>query len=174
METVFVSMICIVLIVVGGMTMAGGFLNSLDNTSANIDLVSQRNEQIMRTNLSIIEVNQISSYRVEVIIENIGQVKLAEFSKWDVIVHHRGDDKKNHVAWLPYVSGNPGDNEWSVEGIYTLNGTDEVFEPDIFNPGEEMILEMRLYPGIDPGSENLINITSPNGVTVSKAFKGNY
>jgi hypothetical protein len=173
METVFVSMICIALIVVGGMTMAGGFLNSLDNTSANIDLVSQRNEQIMRTNLSIVEVNQISSYRVEVVVENSGQVKLAEFNKWDVIVHHSGDDEKDYVTWLPYTSGNPDDNEWSVEGIYTLTGTEEVFEPNILNPGEEMIMEIRLYPGIYPESENLINITTPNGVTVSKTFTGN-
>ena len=37
METAFVSIICIALMVIGGMTMSRGFLSSMDNTSANIE-----------------------------------------------------------------------------------------------------------------------------------------
>jgi len=174
MEAAFVSMICIALIVVGGMTMARGFLSTIDTTSMNIDTMSQRSEDKMRTNLSVIEVDQISSYRFEILLENVGQTKLSDFEKWDIIVHHRGDDLVQYVTWLPYVNGTPSDDEWSVEGIYTATDLDEVFEPDIFNPDEHMIIEMRLDPGVDPESTNLVSITTPNGVTVSKSFVGEY
>jgi hypothetical protein len=172
METAFVSIICVALLVIGGMTMSRGFLSSIDNTSANIDSISQRNEQIMRTNLTVLEVTQPSSNRLEVHLGNIGQVKLAEFAKWDIIVHHRDDDDQYHVTWLPYTASNPANNEWTVEGIYTSSGLPEAFEPGIFNPDEELVIESRINPNIKTGSENVVIITTPNGVTVTKAFTG--
>jgi hypothetical protein len=171
-ETAFVSIICIALLVIGGMTMSRGFLSSIDNTSANIDTISQRNEQIMRTNISVEEITQPSSNTLELRLSNIGQVKLADYAKWDVIVHHMDDDNKYYVTWLPYKASGPGNNEWTVEGIYTRSGQPEVFEPGIFNPDEELVIEGIIDPQIKTGSENLIIVTTPNGVTITKSFTG--
>jgi hypothetical protein len=172
METAFVSIICVALLVIGGMTMSRGFLSSIDNTSANIDSISQRNEQIMRTNITVDEVSQSSANELEIHLDNIGQVKLAEFAKWDIIIHHRDDDDQYYVTWMPYTASSPGNNEWTVEGLYTASGQPEAFEPGIFNPDEEMVIEARIDPGIKTGSDNLVIITTPNGVTVTKAFTG--
>jgi hypothetical protein len=172
METAFVSIICVALLVIGGMTMSRGFLSSIDNTSSNIDSISQRNEQIMRTNITVKEVIQPSANRLEIHLDNIGQVKLAEFTKWDIIVHYRDNNDQYYVTWLPYTGSNPGSNEWTVDGIYTASGLPEVFEPGIFNPDEEMVITSRISPNIKTGSENTVIITTPNGVTVSKAFTG--
>jgi hypothetical protein len=171
-ETAFVSIICIALLVIGGMTMSRGFLTSIDNTSANIDTISQRNEQIMRTNITVLEVTQPAANRLEMHLSNIGQVKLADFAKWDIIVHHRDDDGEYYVTWLPYTNSSLGNNEWTVEGIYTQSGQPEVFEPGIFNPDEELVIESKIEPAIQTGSENLVIVTTPNGVTVSKSFTG--
>jgi hypothetical protein len=171
-ETAFVSIICVALLVIGGMTMSRGFLSSIDNTSANIDTISQRNEQIMRTNINVIEVTQPAANKMELHLGNIGQVKLAEYAKWDIIIHHMNEDDQYYVTWLPYVDSNPGSNEWTVKGIYTQSGSPEVFEPGIFNPDEELVIECDLDSGIKTDSENLAIITTPNGVTVSKSFTG--
>jgi len=172
METVFVSMICIALMVIGSMTMARGFLTSIDSTSANIDTISQRNEEIMRTNISVEEITETSSTTVEVHISNIGQTKLSDFAKWDIIIHHMAEDDSYTVTWLPYVTSGPGNNEWTLEGIYTSSSLPEVFDPGILNPDEEMVIEAVVDPAIKTGSENLVLITTPNGVTISKSFTG--
>ncbi len=172
METAFVSVICVALMVIGGMTMARGFLSSVDNTSANMQVVSQRNEDMMRTNISVQEVNQISADTVQVHISNKGQTKLSDFPKWDVIVHHMDTTDHYYVTWMPYKTSSPGANEWTVSGIYTSSGQPEVFDPGILNPDEEMVIETKISPNIKTGSENLVVVTTPNGVTVTKSFNG--
>jgi hypothetical protein len=172
METAFVSMICVALMVIGGMTMARGFLSSVDDTSVNMQVVSQRNEEIMRTNISVTAIEQASANRLEVHISNIGQIKLTDFPKWDVIVHHMDDANTHYVTWLPYKSSGPGNNEWTIAGIYTASGQPEVFDPGILNPDEVMVIETVIDPDIKTGSENLVVITTPNGITVTKSFTG--
>jgi hypothetical protein len=176
METAFVSLICIALMVVGGMTMSRGFLASIDNTSNNIQAVSQRDEEIMRTNIQVLSAEQSASNQLEVAIRNIGQTKLTNMEKWDVIVHSNDASVQSHVTWLPYVDSSPGDNEWTLEGIYIdsdpMNQVPEYFEPGILNPEEEMVLECRLDPPVGEGTMNLVSISTPNGITVSKSFSG--
>ena len=174
METVFVSVICIALIVVGGMTMSRGFLSSIDSTSANIDAISQRNEEIMRTNILVLNANQTGPSMLELSLRNIGQTKLSDSSQWDIIVHHCDFDLNYYVTWLPYTGSSPSNNQWTVKGIYTDSAREipEVFEPGIFNPDEEMVIESKIDPPVGPGTTNLVSITTPNGVTVSKTFTG--
>jgi hypothetical protein len=172
METAFVSMVCVVLIVIGGMTMSRGFLSSIDSTSSNIDTISQRNEEIMRTNIQVLGAEQTSGTNLEIWLQNIGQTKLADFSQWDVIVHHQDNSEVFHVSWFPYNQDALENNHWNVKGIYTLSDANEVFEPRIFNPDEKMVIQAEIDPAVKTGSTNMVLITTPNGVTVSKSFTG--
>src|ERR1035437_7014618 len=142
METAIVSVICIALMVIGGMTMSRGFLSSVDSTSSNITTISQRNEAIMRTNVVVLTATQPSSDTISISLRNTGEIKLADFSKWDIIVQYTDAVGGNHVSWLPYVSSAPENNQWTLQGIYTNAATlsPEVFEPGIFNPDEEAII----------------------------------
>ena len=47
METAIVSIICIALVIFGGMTMSQGFLNTVDTSTSGLEEMSQRNEIIM-------------------------------------------------------------------------------------------------------------------------------
>jgi archaellum component FlaF (FlaF/FlaG flagellin family) len=174
METIFVSIICVALMVIGGMTMSQGFLRSIDNTSANITVISQRDQDIMRTNITALSACQTAADTVEVSLQNCGQTKLASFDKWDIIVHSTDAEGRKYVTWLPYTGGDPGDNQWHIKGIYIDAGAGlpEAFEPGILNPDEEIIIECRLNPPVGPGTINLISISTPNGITVSKTFTG--
>ena len=91
METAVVSLICIALIMFGGMTMAQGFLTSVDASTVGLEEIGQRDETIMRTELSAVSASQPSASILEVTLENAGQTKLADFDKWDVIVQYYDD-----------------------------------------------------------------------------------
>jgi hypothetical protein len=174
METAFVSIICVALMVIGGMTMSQGFLTSVDTTTNNIQELSQRDEDIMRTNIAILDASQTAPNMLLVTIKNCGQTKLAGFEKWDVIVHSENGEGQRQVSWLPYNGVSPGNNEWAVRGIYMDSGgtVPEVYEPGIVNPDETVVMECQIDPPVGENTVNLVSVSTPNGVTVSKTFRG--
>ena len=172
METAIVSLICIALIVFGGMTMSQGFVNSVDASTVGLEEVGQRNEEIMRTKLSPLTTSQPSANRVDVTLENIGQTKLANFDKWDVIVQYYDSGGSYHVKWLPYTEETLGDNEWQKVGIYldAAAETPEVFEPGVLNYEEEIKIRAQLNPAVGAGTTNLVVVSTPNGIPASISF----
>jgi len=173
METAIVSLICIGLIVFGGMTMSQGFLTSVDTTTAGLEQASSHNEQIMRTELSVQDASSDRYGNLDVILLNDGQTKLSSFSKWDVIVQYDGDDGGYYAKWLPYTSGAPGADEWTVGGIY-VDGNPEAFEPDILNPGETLEIVAMIAPEAESSTVLMVTISTPNGITASTSFvRGN-
>ena len=172
METAIVAIMCIVLIVLGGMTMSQSFLSSADSSMVGVEGLSVREGEVMRTELAPLTANVGPGGKsLEVALRNSGQVKLASFNKWDVIIQYYGSGAY-HVAWFPYAGGTPGDNEWTVQGIYlnAENQTAEVFEPGILNPGEEMVIEARVNPPVSDNSTGDVVISTPNGVPESISF----
>lgn len=170
METAIVSLICIALIVFGGMTMGKGFLSSVDTSTLGWEDMGERDETIMRTELSpLTATTSDNGQSLKVMLDNSGQTKLANFSKWDVIIQYYDDSGAYYSKWLPYTEGTPSDNEWTVTAIY-LNQQTEAFEPNILNPGEEIEVQVRLNPSIGRDTSNLVVISSPNGVAASIAF----
>ena len=173
METAIVSLICIGLIVFGGMTMSQGFLTSVDTTTTGLEQASSQNEQLMRTELSVVTTSSDSYGNLNVTLLNGGQTKLSSFSKWDVIVQYDGDDGGYYAKWLPYTSGAPGAGEWTVAGIY-MDGDPEVFEPDILNPGETLEIVATIDPPAERDTVLMVTISTPNGITASISFvRGN-
>jgi len=174
METAIVSIICIALIVVGGMTMSKSFLSSVDTTAVGLEEVSNRDKNILRTSLSIISASQTAENILRVRMENIGQVKLNDFDKWDIIVHYYDSSGNYHVKWLPYTDYSLEDNEWTKDGIYIDSAllTAEAFEPEILNPDEEMIIRAQLNPVVGIDTVNTVIISTSNGVSTSATFIG--
>jgi len=174
MENAIVSLICIALMLFGGMTMSHDFMSTVDKTSASLGQLSTRTEDIMRTELLPISASQPSADYVEVTLWNTGQTKLSSFDKWDLVVQYHDTESIYHVMWIPYTSGVPGDNEWTQEGIYLNAGskTPEVFDPGLLNPGEEIIIEAKLSPSVGEETTNLIVVATPNGMPASIVFAG--
>ena len=170
METAIVSIICIVLIVVGGMTLSQGFLTSADTASMALEEVGTRDKEIMRTELSTVssEVDTSGNY-VTLKLKNTGQEKLADFEKWDVIVQYFDGTGQYITLWLPYQAGTLGDNEWQVTAL-TMDGAAESFEPSILNPNETIEMQVKLNPGVGAGTTNMIVASTPNGIPVSVYF----
>lgn len=174
MESAIVSLICIALIVLGGMTLSQGFLSTMDSSSVGLEEMSERAEEIMRTELTPLKAELPSADKVEVTLRNSGQTKLSTFASWDNIVQYHDSGGTYHVEWLPYIEGTPGNNTWTDKGIYldAELGTPEAFEPGILNPGEELIIEAKLDPPVGTATTNLVVIVTHNGIPASISFEG--
>ena len=77
------------------------------------------------------------------------------------------------VLWLPHTTvADPPNGKWTDRGIYhdavTLDS--EVYEPNIFNPGEEIIIRVNITPEIPSGTDNLVTIGTANGARLSAPF----
>jgi hypothetical protein len=151
------------------MTMSRGFMTSVDTSTTGLDAIGQRNETIMRTELTPLSTSLPSGNTLDIILENSGQTKLADFDKWDVIVQYYDDTAVYHVAWLPYTEDTLGNNEWQVEWI-RIDGVDEVYEPNVLNPKEEIKIRAQLNPAPGAGTTNLAVVSTPNGITASTYF----
>jgi len=170
METAIVSIICIMLIIVGGMTLSQGFITSADTASTALEEAGSKDREILRTELSTVstEVDSTGHY-ITLVVENTGQEKLADFSKWDVIVQYFDASSQYITLWLPYREGTLGDNEWQVSGIY-INESPETFEPGILNPGEKLHIRVKVNPAVGADTTNMIVASTPNGIPVSIYF----
>jgi hypothetical protein len=172
METAIVSIICIAMIVFGGMTMSHGFMTSVDASTAGLEQIGDRNEAIMRTELTPLSTNLTlvsGPSPLDIVLENTGQTKAADFEKWDVIVQYYDESGTYHVKWLPYNVGGGAINEWGVSWIY-LDGQPEKFEPNVLNPGEQIMIETQLDPPVGVGTTNMVVVSTPSGVTSSTYF----
>jgi hypothetical protein len=159
-----VTIICIAMIVVGGMTLSQGILTSTDSAAISVESISVREGDIMRTDIEILRAAELTwGDDLRITVKNSGQTKLASYDKWDLIVTYEDGGGELHSSWLPYTTGAPANNEWEKAGI-GLNGPYEYFEPGILNPGEEMVLLARLDPLPGDATNADISITTPNGV----------
>ena len=164
METAIVSIMCIVLIVLGGMTMSQGFLTSADTAALGVEEISVRDGEIMRTHIDISHVTSLHwSDCLRIWMDNTGQTKLASFDKWDIIADYADAGGSRYITWLPYTSEAVSNNEWEETQLF-VNGRAEVFEPEIFNPGEEMLAHALLNPPPGGVTSGNVTVSAPNGV----------
>ena len=172
METAIISVICIGLVVFGGMTMARGFITTVDTSTTNLQQVGQRSEDILRTEITPVDANVTlqpdGRDLLEITVQNTGQTKLADFEDWDVIVQYYDGSGGYHVEWLPY-SGTADTYQWEVTWIH-LNGNPELVDPGVLNPGEELLISTYLDPAAGAGTTNLAVLSTPSGVTASTYF----
>jgi hypothetical protein len=169
METAIVSIICIGLIAFGGMTMSRGFLTSVDSSTAELDAVGQRNETIMRTEITPLAATMSSNNILEITVENSGQTRLADYDKWDVIIQYYDGEGVYHITWLPFTEEVAGDNEWEISWI-RVNDAAEIYEPNVLNPKEQMLIRAQVNPAVGAGTTNMAVIATPSGITASTYF----
>lgn len=169
------TIICIAMIVVGGMTLSQGILTSADTAALDVGHMSMMEGEIARTDLSIDRAAQLSwADYLRVLVSNTGQTKLANYDKWDVIVSYIDSDDNTCLKWLPFTELLSGDNNWYKARI-GLDGPVEYFEPGIINPAEEMVILSHLDPPPKSGTDINISISTPNGVYSSLSIsKLNY
>jgi len=172
METVIISIICIALMIFGGMTMSQNFMSSVDTSTMSLSEIGQRTETLTKTELTPISTNITlvpGADPLEIVLKNTGQTKMADFDKWDVIIQYFDDAGNYDVVWLPYDPAGAGTYEWEI-GWIRLDGMPETFEPNVLNPGEEIMIRTWLDPSVGANTTNMVVISTPSGITCSTYF----
>jgi hypothetical protein len=92
------------------------------------------------------------------------------------IAFDAGMDAVNDIFYIDDVQilAEDDDNKWMVDAIYTDDtfGQEEVFEPDILNPGEVVLMKLKLDPQPGSSTTNRVVVSTPNGVVASAQFQG--
>lgn len=161
METALVSLVSIALVIIGTLTMTMSYLRSASTMADSWRQMEQQVGNILRTEIVATPPVSYSGGVVNLTVANEGQVNLGDFSYWDVIIQYQ-NGQANYIAYTEYP---PGSNQWAVEGIYQSDNVTELFDLNLLNPGEEMIMAINLNPEIGEGTTGKITIATPNGVT---------
>lgn len=135
-------------------------------SAANISDAWQNISTQMEESLqSAIDVNQLIPYHggtLELAVQNIGQKALSSFDNWDTIVEY-ADGSTSYITYKE--SGTLENNEWTTAGIFITNsGLEEVFDPGILNPEEELIILINMYPQISIGDTVRVTVATPGGI----------
>lgn len=163
MENLIITIACIALILLGTASFATSSLNSVDTLSSSWKQAEAKAQEINRTDISAIDSQTLANgSEIDITIRNEGNTSLTSFNKWDVIIRYQNGS----TQWIPYSGSTPG---WSVSGIY-LNGNPEIFEPNILNPDETMVINIRLSPLVSENTTNLAIISTDNGVNIQTTF----
>lgn len=172
MENAVIALISIAIILGGTLTLVLGSIPVIDTLTNSSKQMEQLAGEMRRTEITTDNCT-ISSGGAQVVItvRNNGELSLADFASWDVIVRYYSDNTSCSSEWLPYTSSNPPENnKWTVDGIY-FGSSAETIEPNILNPGENMNVLMRLDPAVAVGTTNWATISTPNGVATQAIFR---
>ena len=164
------------LITAGALTLTQASLSSASDMSLAWDKMVERSGERSRTDLTLLTADlQGSGSDIDISIRNSGQTALADFSMWDAVIRYyeTSDNLDLKVLWLPYTTeAQPANGQWTVTGIYmdadTLEA--EVYEPGVFNPGEQMIIRLTIIPAIPAETDNLVKLAAGNGVGLAAPF----
>ena len=172
METAIVAVIIVAIILSGTLTIARSYFSSQDAILSSWREMEERRGERVRTLLAAEGgTTADSGGTVEVTLKNEGDTKLADFKRWDVILHYYGSDDSYNVKWYPYGTGT---NQWTVAGIYldAANNVAEVYDPGILNPGEEAVIKVSVQPTVSSGTAVFFLAGTPNGISASISFTG--
>jgi len=150
MENAIVSLLCIALLLIGTLNLGITSISVAESIADSSRQAQQERSDIMQTRIAITNAT-VSNDCPQITVRNEGAVSLANFSRWDVIVHYQG----GATIWLPCPE----------PSIY-FQGEPEVFEPGILNPSEEMVLTLSDV-SVPPGSAAEVTISTPRGVRAS-------
>jgi hypothetical protein len=163
MENIFVTIVCLAVLLFGTATMALESFNSMDTITDSLKAEESRSGVLRQTAISSVNSTTYDAgSKVDLYLENTGQVALHNYANWDLIIRY----EDGRVQWIPYGSTAPC---WSVSALY-IDGRAEVFNPQIWDPAETIELLVELQPAATENSTNIATVAVPNGVTAEVVF----
>lgn len=160
----------------GALTLTRAALLSANGLALAWEEMKDRTTEQTRTELTLLTADIAGAGAdIDISLRNSGQTALADFANWDVVVQYYQASGNSGLVidWFSYTSSpTPANGQWTVRGIYLDADTlePEVYDPDILNPGEEMIVRINVTPAIPVQTDNLATIGAANGITVSAPF----
>ncbi len=160
METIFVSLIAIVMLLLSTFFIVSTSMDSAENISQSLKYMDAQTSNRQLTAIDSVFVG-LQDTTVVISVANIGQQNLSDFPLWDVLVQKQD----GAITRLAYTSSSPAGEQWNISRIDMLNGAPEIFDPGILNPDEKAILHLNLNQPLQPGEIIRVTVVTGNGVT---------
>src|SRR4030042_977084 len=117
MGNAIVALFGIALMIIAALTWSQAAFSSFDSVSQSLKQMAQTTQEVNRTDISILDA-QKQGANVEVAVHNSGDVRLAQFADWDVLVQYYDANDDYYICRLTYTDNrNPEGNECTVEII---------------------------------------------------------
>lgn len=167
MENVLTAIFVMFLILFGGLRLTDRAISSQEQLSETWNTVMEERSQSLNTAFVVVD-SQVSNSDVTFTLSNTGGNRLTDFDRWDVIVSYYDVSDTYRVEYLPYSAVSTAET-WMVEGIYLDASVPqhEVFEREIFNPGEDLIITLRPSAAVGTGQALQATIVAAGGATAS-------
>jgi archaellum component FlaF (FlaF/FlaG flagellin family) len=163
METSIPALLVTAILMITTVLLARSGYTSLDEVGQSWQSMQQRLGDQVHTQLTVVETSiDGSKANITARIRNDGQTKMADYARMDVVVQYFSESGTRYARWVPYTSGALQSNTWTVTSI-----ENDVFEPDVLNPGEVLEMQVRLNPPLGTGTTGWVIVATENGVTVS-------
>lgn len=166
METSIPALLVAAIMLMSTVVLARSGYTSFDTLGQSWKAMEDRAGEQFRTLLSVTDTQvDETGANVTVILSNDGQSAIGDFERMDVVVQYFSESSTYYMRWIPYTSGALESNTWTVQSI-----ANDVFEPGLFNPGEELTMVIRLNPPVGLSTTNWVIISTKLGVSLSAYF----
>lgn len=179
MESVVAAFIMIFLSMFSVLTLASTVISSQDAYQTEMRAMETRIITQSRTRLAAVQGRTVNNGTVvQATLVNEGSEKISDFQMWDVIVQYYDTDlpaANYYTTWMPYAATSPANGEWTVAGIYADAERDvaEIYDPDILNPGEQIVIEAHLSHTVATASQVQVAVAVSSGANASLVFVRN-
>ena len=176
MANIVTGIIAIALVMATALSLTWAALSSASDISLTWDQLVDRTGDRARTQLALVTADiQGGGADIDISLQNTGQTALADFSDWDVIlVYYATSTNQNlRLVRLAHTTSTiPASGQWNDNGFFldVAASEAEVYEPNIFNPGEVMKMRLNITPSIPATTTNVATIGTANGVTLAVPF----
>ncbi len=168
MEHGIPALLVAAIMIVAALLVTRSGLTGVDALTKSFKEMETRTGAQARTKVDIITAaSDAAGANVTATVKTNGSTVLGVWEATDVVVRYTGDGGAAQLRWLPYTAGALSPNTWKVNAI-----VNDVFEPDLLDPGEQMDIQMRINPVIGCGTTGTIVFTTEQGVTTSANVAG--
>lgn len=133
-----------------------------------IEMQENKND-IVKTEIEVTNAYTIDTENILVYLQNTGSTKIGDFTYMDVIVTYQNESGSMKTIWVPYQEGETlSENRWT-----DLDIVPDLINPGVFDPGEEIELQVRLNSSdpIGNSTKNWLLVAAPNGAKASRYFR---
>jgi archaellum component FlaF (FlaF/FlaG flagellin family) len=168
METSIPALLIAAILMITTVVMARSGYSSVDQMGQSWQVMEQRLEERVRTQLTAVSATVDESYtNVTLQLRNDGQTPVADYARMDVVIQYFSESGTRYARWIPFTTGELQSNTWKVESI-----ENDAFEPGVLNPGEVLEIHIRINPAMGAGTSGWVIVSTENGVTVSAGVTG--
>ena len=121
----------------------------------------------LRTSISIISTDvaiygnpKCSTFAVDTIVANSGDVSIQDFSEMDLLLAYNIDTGSKAAVRSKFVSGNLSGSQWTISAI-----NPDTFGVNIWDPAELMTMRSKVFPLPQPHSLGTVLVATPQGIT---------